>query len=83
VNADGGLHVRELEVVANVRIDVLVVVSAGELAELPLEALAAGVVFAGSAPQSRPQSRKDSMSLVSAGLLVMTAPPRPGDVVAG
>ena len=32
------------------RVNVFVVVSEGEIAELPLETLAAGVVFAGIAP---------------------------------
>ena len=49
-DAEGGLHVGGLEVVADVRVGVLVVVAAGEGAELPVEALAAGVVDAGLAP---------------------------------
>ncbi len=48
--ADGCLWVEGLEVVAEVAVDVFVVVALGEFAELPLEALAAGVVFSGRAP---------------------------------
>ena len=47
---DGGLHVGHLQVVADVGVDVFVIVAAGQLAQLPLEALAAGIVFAGFAP---------------------------------
>ena len=50
LTADGGLGVERLEVVAEVAVDVFVVVSLGQLAELPTEAFAAGVVFAGGAP---------------------------------
>ena len=49
-HAHRGLHVGELQVVANVRIGVLVIVSAGQVAQLPTEPLAAGVVAAGFAP---------------------------------
>ncbi len=38
------------QVVADVRVGVLVVVAAGQIAQLPVEALAAGVVLAGLAP---------------------------------
>src|SRR5205814_7041662 len=44
------LEIRGLEVVAQVRVRVLVVVALGQLAQLPLEALAAGVVLARHAP---------------------------------
>ena len=47
---DRGLHVGDLQVVADVRVDVLVVVAARQLAELLVEALAAGVLFARLAP---------------------------------
>ena len=76
-HADGRLHVGELQVVADVRVDVLVVVAVGQLAELPVEALAAGVVGAGAHQQSRPQSRNDSASFFRSGLSVSTAPPSP------
>src|SRR5687768_17843869 len=49
-DAHGGLHVRELQVVPDVRVDVLVVVPVGQVAELPLEALPARVLFPGIAP---------------------------------
>ncbi len=49
-DADGGLHVGELEVVADVRVDVLVVVAVRQVAELLVEALAAGVLLARLAP---------------------------------
>jgi hypothetical protein len=45
-HAQRRLHVGDLEVVAGVGIGVLVVVAAGQVAELPVEALAAGVVLA-------------------------------------
>src|SRR5205814_6061428 len=48
--ADGGLQVERLQVVAEVAVDVLVVVAVGEFAQLPAEALAAGVVLAAGAP---------------------------------
>ena len=47
--ADGRLHVGGLEVVAEVAVDVLVVVAVGQGAELLAEALAAGVVLAARA----------------------------------
>jgi glucose-1-phosphate cytidylyltransferase len=49
-DAEGGLHVGGLEVVADVGVGVFVVVAAGEGAELPVKTLAAGVVDAGLAP---------------------------------
>lgn len=48
--SDGGLDIEWLHVVAEVRIDVFVVVTFGEFAELPHEAFAAGVILAGRAP---------------------------------
>src|ERR1700679_226391 len=48
--ADGGLHFADLEVVAEVGINVLVVVAVGEFTELPVEPLAAGVADARLAP---------------------------------
>lgn len=47
--AAGGLHVGDLEVVAEVGVDVFVVVAVGQAAELLAEALATGVVAAGGA----------------------------------
>ena len=52
-----GLHVGDLEVVAQVALGVFVVVASGQAAQLPVKAFAAGVVLAGQ-QQSRPQSRK-------------------------
>ena len=49
-HAHRGLHIGEFQVVADVRVGVLVIVAAGQLAELPVETLAAGVVLAGFAP---------------------------------
>src|ERR1035441_3374042 len=46
---NGGLHIGHLEVVADVRIDVFVIVTEGKRAELLGEAFAAGVVFAAGA----------------------------------
>ena len=48
-DADGRLHVRGLQVVAEVAVDVLVVVAVRQAAELLAEALAAGVVLAAGA----------------------------------
>lgn len=45
-----GLRVERLQVVAEVTVNVFVVVALGELAELPAEALVAGVVLARGAP---------------------------------
>src|ERR1051326_2556944 len=53
-HADRRLHVGHFEVVADMRVDVLVIVTAGETAELPLESFAAGVLFAGIAPAVSP-----------------------------
>ena len=50
LTADGGLGVERLEVVAEVAVDVFVVVAFWQLTKLPAEALAASVVFARSAP---------------------------------
>lgn len=50
LTANGGLGVERLEVVTKVAVDVFVIVALGQLAELPTEAFAAGVVFAGGAP---------------------------------
>ena len=47
--ADGGLHVGDLEVIAKVAVDVLVVVALGQLAELTVKAVAAEVILAGGA----------------------------------
>ena len=51
------LHVGQLQVVADVRVGVLVVVAAGQFAQLPVEALAAGVVLARARTSSRGPSR--------------------------
>jgi len=48
--ADGGLRVQGLQVVAEVAVDVFVVVTLRQFAELPLESFAAGIVLAGGAP---------------------------------
>jgi len=48
--SNGGLGVERLEVVAEVAVDVFVVVALGEFAELPAEAFLAGIVLAGGAP---------------------------------
>ena len=49
-STQGGLHVGRFQVIADMRIGVLVVVSAGERSQLPLEALATSVIFPGFAP---------------------------------
>ena len=50
LTTDGGLGIERLEIVAEVAVDVFVIVALRQLAELPTEAFAAGVVFAGGAP---------------------------------
>src|SRR5581483_8969813 len=44
---DSGLHIGELEVVAQVRVRILVVVAGGQRAQLPVEAFAAAIVATG------------------------------------
>ena len=48
--ADGGLRIGRLEVVAEVSVDVLVVVTLRQFAELPTEPLIAGVVLSAGTP---------------------------------
>ena len=50
LTADGRLRVERLQVVAQVRVDVFVVVALRQLAELPAEAFVTGVVLAAGAP---------------------------------
>ena len=77
-HADGRLHVGELQVVADVRVGVLVVVAVGQVAELPVEALAAGVVLARLAPAvAAPVAERFDERAAAAALLVSTAPPSP------
>ena len=73
--ADGRLHVERLEVVAEVAVDVLVVVAVRQVAELPAEALAAGVVLARRRTSSRGPSRGTTRRSSSAGRC-RSAPPR-------
>src|SRR5207302_4990288 len=54
----GGLHIGSLQIVANMRIRVLVVIPTGERSQLPLKALAASVVFPGLAPAIAPPVAK-------------------------
>src|SRR4051812_10791679 len=48
--ADGCLNVERLQVIAEVRVNVFVVVAEREFTELPAEAFTAGVVLAARAP---------------------------------
>ena len=48
-HADGGLHVRHLQVVADVRVNVFVIIAEGQRAELLRETFAAGVILAAGA----------------------------------
>jgi len=48
--ANGSLNIEWFEIIAEVGIDVFVVVALGEFAELPVESFAAGIVFAAGAP---------------------------------
>ena len=49
-HAHRGLHVRQLQVITDVRVCVLVVIAARQVAHLPFKPLAARVVFAWVAP---------------------------------
>ena len=53
-HADRGLHVGGLQVIADVRIDVLVIVAVRQAAKLPIESLAAGILAARFAPAIAP-----------------------------
>jgi hypothetical protein len=48
--ADGGLDVERLQIVAEMGVNVFVVVAFGQFAKLPAETLVAGVVLAAGAP---------------------------------
>jgi len=48
-DADRRLHVGDLQIVAEMRIDIFVIIALGEIAQLPSEALVAAVVLSGSA----------------------------------
>jgi len=48
--ANGSLNIEGFEIIAEMGIDVFVVVALGEFAELPVESFAAGIVFAAGAP---------------------------------
>ena len=48
--SDGRLHVSHFEVIADVRVRILVIVPAGQFAQLPLETLSTGIVFTRLAP---------------------------------
>ena len=72
-----GLHVGSFEIVAYVRVDVLVIEPTRQLTKLPIEPLAAGVFLPGSHQQSLPQSRKLSTSGFNPARLVTTQPPSP------
>ena len=76
--ADGGLHVGDLQIEAEMRVDVLVVVAVGQIAELPVEAAACRCCPCRARSSSRGPSRGTTPSPVaSIGLLVKTAPPSP------
>ena len=68
-HSDGRLHVSQLQVVADVRVSVFVIVSERQIAQLPVKALAAGVVLARIAPADRGPSRGTTppASLAEAG----------------
>ena len=68
----------DLQVVADVRVDVLVVVAVRQVAELPVEALAAGVVLARVAPAvAAPVAERLDERLELRPCSVSTAPPSP------
>lgn len=48
--ADGGLRVERFQVIPEMAVNVLVVIAFGQLAELPAEAVVAGVILAAGAP---------------------------------
>src|SRR5262249_38675092 len=47
---DRGLKIGSLQVITDIRINIFVIVTAGQLAELPVKALSASIRFAGIAP---------------------------------
>src|ERR1700689_1682297 len=49
-NSDGGLHVSRLEVVADMAVNIFVVVARWQVAEFPLKAATAGVRLSGITP---------------------------------
>ena len=72
------LHIGDLEVVPKMAVGVLVVVTFGEIAELPAKALAAGVVLAGRAVAvATPIPKRFGDRLQFRDYLVNTAPPSP------
>src|SRR5688572_22354578 len=49
-DADGGLHIGRLQIVADVRVDVLVIVPVRQITKVPVESLATGVFLSGITP---------------------------------
>src|SRR4051794_22841290 len=78
------LHVGRLHVVADMRVDVLVIVAAGQFAKLPFESLAAGIFFSGSAPAIPAPVAKRVDQYLQAGLIGQDGSTfSHGDVVSG
>jgi multidrug efflux pump subunit AcrB len=72
---DGRLHVERLQVVAEVLVNVFVIVALGEFAKLPVEAVAAGVVVATVAPAVAPpvaEGPRKPRELVRAAILLLS-----------
>ena len=71
------LHVSQLQVIANVRVDILMVIAIGKSPNCHSKRLPQVLSLPGSHQQSRPQSRNDSTSVLSKDWLVSTQPPSP------
>ena len=80
--ADSGLHLRDLEVVADVAVNVFVVITEGQVPELPAKAFPAGVAFPAGAvaiPAPVPDGAGDAGQFVVIG--GHTTPFAHGDVM--
>jgi len=75
-NAHGRLHVGGFEIIANVRIDVFVIVAVRQLSQLPVETLAAGIPLQERTSNPSPVA-KGFDSVRSSGLSVKTHRLRP------
>ncbi len=83
-HADGGLEVGRLQVVADVGVDVLVVVAVGQVAQLPVEPLPAGVGLSRIAPAIAPPVAERRGDLLEERLVGGHGPALShGDVVGG
>ena len=76
--ADGGLHIRHLEVVSKVAVDILVVISLWQLAVLPVVAVSAEVIrAAGAGAVAPPVPKAQRDAALKADCLCRPRRPRP------